>query len=292
LSYIYKYKYNGKELQDELGLNVYDYGARTYMPDLGRWMHTDPLAEKMPSWSPYSFCFDNPMYFVDPDGRQPLDWFKNAEGRVVWFDNKSKGFTDTNGGKWSNVGANLNQVKQNLNVPTGVETSKWNTLTGFLSSGKDADKKAFGIVNPVVFNNSAQVTYDLNVKNAGENGALVSGKTEISGISVNARVSSETYAPGMQITGVGGNFGIEGWTPTGLSLTSKSSPFQDYKGSMLSNAPFHGTSDATLNLSLSTYKNLTNTSSGVSTGLNLSFDTFTVTKNQATAKQAIFDTPK
>jgi hypothetical protein len=44
-------------------------------------------------------------------------------------------------------------------------------------------------------------------------------------------------------------------------------------------------------ISLSTYKNLTNTSSGTSKGLNLSFDTITVTKNQATAKEVRFDTP-
>jgi len=41
-----EYKYNGKELQDELGLNMYDYGARNYDPALGRWMNIDPLAEK------------------------------------------------------------------------------------------------------------------------------------------------------------------------------------------------------------------------------------------------------
>jgi len=55
----YKYKYNNKELQDELDLDWYDYQARNYDPAIGRWFNVDPLAEMSRRYSPYVYALDN-----------------------------------------------------------------------------------------------------------------------------------------------------------------------------------------------------------------------------------------
>jgi RHS repeat-associated protein len=63
------YKYTGKELDMEHGLMQYDYEARQYDPAMGRFTTMDPLAEKYYSISPYVYCLNNPVKYVDPDGK-------------------------------------------------------------------------------------------------------------------------------------------------------------------------------------------------------------------------------
>ena len=74
--------FNGKELQhNEFGYNngleVYDFGARLYEPQIGRWTAVDPMAAKAPNWSPYRAFYDNPTYWTDPTGLWETDEMGN-----------------------------------------------------------------------------------------------------------------------------------------------------------------------------------------------------------------------
>ena len=106
------YKYNGKELQKDLNLNWLDYGARMYDPVVARWQGTDPMAEWFYSWSPYAYCLNNPIRYIDPDGREIVD----ATGKVIY----------THQGGWvSNAPADAMRIG-NAMMATRAGTEQWN----------------------------------------------------------------------------------------------------------------------------------------------------------------------
>jgi RHS repeat-associated protein len=62
--------YNGKEKQEELGLEWLDFGARMYQPEIARWHGLDKLADKYFSTSPYVYVLNRPTVAIDPDGKR------------------------------------------------------------------------------------------------------------------------------------------------------------------------------------------------------------------------------
>ncbi|WP_299223817.1 RHS repeat domain-containing protein [uncultured Psychroserpens sp.] len=102
------WKFGGKEYQEEMDLSWYDITARNYDPALGRWMNLDPLAEQMRRHSPYNYGFDNPIYFMDPDGLAP-------EGAIDSYGNSLENCSCSFTGDYSGFSVIKNKGKSNDN---------------------------------------------------------------------------------------------------------------------------------------------------------------------------------
>jgi RHS repeat-associated protein len=78
------HRFTGKELDNQNGLNWYDFGARWFdVAGVPMWTSVDPLAEKYYNVSPYAYCNNNPVMFIDPDGRDY--WSTNNKEEIVAF---------------------------------------------------------------------------------------------------------------------------------------------------------------------------------------------------------------
>jgi len=116
--YDVRYKFTGKELDDEGGLDWYYFGARYYDPAIGRWLSVDPLAERSPSLTPYHYVRNNPFIFFDPDGEKE---FKVTFRTFIPYANVA-GFRGDNRGKSTSEKASF-RTSHSIRVETNPDIS-------------------------------------------------------------------------------------------------------------------------------------------------------------------------
>lgn len=134
VDYKNKYLYNGKEMQDDFGLEWYDYGLRFYDPQLGRFPTIDPIIENWPNHTPYNYAFSNPVTLVDLWGLQGVNhnayfnWMARnpmgaiAEGFRQVFDVAASLFT-------AKAGVSISQKYNLAEVKVGSSSVSTSTVT-------------------------------------------------------------------------------------------------------------------------------------------------------------------
>ena len=128
------YKYNGKELDTKKGLNWYDYGARQYDAALGRFTAVDPLTEKYYEMSPYTYCGNNPIKYIDPTGMFYTGYTVNEKGHIKIVSDEGGNYYDV---LYNESSYSVKTVKNydTSGDKTGIKISK-----GILNERADASR--------------------------------------------------------------------------------------------------------------------------------------------------------
>jgi len=121
------YQYNGKELNEDFGLNWYSYGVRWYDPFIGRFWSADPIIEKFPWATPYNYAENKVPNAIDLWGLQALvvNQTENADGRITQI---GVSFQSQNGVQVNN-NASVNGTPVTQNVLVLHTDSNGNTVS-------------------------------------------------------------------------------------------------------------------------------------------------------------------
>ena len=227
----HKYKYNGKEIQEELGLNWYDYGARNYDPYLGRYFSTDRLSEAYYDLNPYQYTANNPVKFIDVNGDYIYIW----EGGTQYRYNNGEVQKQNEKGKWikhsAQEGSYVAQIQSALSDITEGDPNSFgsqflglfenddvnvNVRNNPVKKGKNKDKNVTqGTDIYTSFNQSGSIRTTGGNEKLTENFHITLGHELAHGLGNNLIKSSALKAPWLE--------NIE--TPDGKKSISKSEVF-------------------------------------------------------------------
>ncbi|WP_166923479.1 DUF6443 domain-containing protein [Flavobacterium poyangense] len=139
-----KYKYNGQEFQDELGLNMTAMDYRQYDNALGRFNSIDALSEMSYSVSPFAFSYNNPIFWSDPTGLISQAFFNSLWNNSAA--NSATKWVNDGGGTFSNTDGS-GMVDQETGEFTGFDSLRAVTVTGRRTSdgGSNLDGNIGGL---------------------------------------------------------------------------------------------------------------------------------------------------
>ena len=150
------YKFTGKEFITMHGLNWQDYGARWLDNVRMQWTTLDPLCEKYYAISPYTYCADDPIRLIDPNGKEIWIAYvvvKDGKKAIETYQYKNNRLYDSNGKEYKGKNSYLNTVKNQLNqlkkdnwevgdMISKLETNEYkNTITNISDKVKDDARK-------------------------------------------------------------------------------------------------------------------------------------------------------
>jgi RHS repeat-associated protein len=128
-------------LQDELDLNVYDYGARMYDPADGRWWQMDVKAEKYLNLSPYVYVADNPMTNIDPDGKDIIFIIRGENG------NADRSLTYRKGNFYHDINTGRGDGKRYNPEKESVSPTMYKVLSAYRKIEKSNDSRLKGVLH-------------------------------------------------------------------------------------------------------------------------------------------------
>jgi len=130
------YLFSGKELDVETGL--YYFHARYYDPRTSVFLNIDPMSDKYPHQSNYTYCSNNPLNVIDPDGRD--EWEINTKGKVTWKEKSDTHTLHAVGSDGKRTGASLT-LKDRTIFDNLAKTGKDSNYTASFSVGDKNSKE-------------------------------------------------------------------------------------------------------------------------------------------------------